>query len=122
MPERGDEGVGPGAPPTPLPVGVAPVWPQPVPKFTSRASLALKSCVRCPHLGERSWHLGAWKEEGAAGAPCRQSPRAALGRELSLEGCPLQTAGAGECPGLGLAPGPWELLSESSPGRAIAPE
>lgn len=51
-------------------------WP---PGFTSRVSLALRSCVRCPHLGERSWHPGAWKGEDAAREPCRQSPRAALG-------------------------------------------
>lgn len=75
MPERGDEGMGPGAPPTPFPVGAAPVWPRPDPKFTSRASLALKSCVRCPHLGERSWHLGAWKEEGAAGSHAGRVPK-----------------------------------------------
>lgn len=91
------------------------------PQVHQQGLLGSEVLCQVSSLGGEKLAPGGLEGRGCSGESCRQSPRAALGRELSLEGCPSQTAGAGECPGMGLAPGPWTLLSESSPGRAIPP-
>lgn len=88
--------MGPGVPPLPSPWE----WPRlarPASSFTSRASLALRSRVRGSSLGGEKLAPGGLEGRGCSRGACRQSPRAALGRELSSESCPSQSAGAGEC-------------------------